>query len=90
MNENANVCTCRLNGNDIVIVDLSSPNGGCTGLGVGSEEVEPVFKLVKRLRSSSGCNALLCSMLVRAEHAWTGPVVSQKQPLSPDVLFVAA
>lgn len=80
------VCTYRLH--DKYIVGLSSPDG-CKGLGVGLEEVEPVFKVVKCLQSSSGCNALLCSMLVRAELAWTGPVVSQEQPLSPDVLFVA-
>lgn len=53
---------------------------------MGSETHEPCFKAVSRLRSTTGCNTLLSSVLRRAEAAWAGRVESLS--IGSDVLHL--
>jgi hypothetical protein len=51
-------------------VGLRSSEGCTVGLCIDPNVVEPAFKVAKTVRSSRGCNALLSSVIERAEVAW--------------------
>jgi hypothetical protein len=58
--------------------DVDESSDGPLGvLEIGSHTHEPCFKVVAKLRLSTGCNALLSSVLRRAELAWAGGAESR-------------